>query len=168
MREGGTFPADMAEAIKNRHIWPLSCCVLWPGHQMDLPGSVGIIFRVSEGNVVSVSSSDSGSFTGPDGRDHSLGLPLSPITFEETFNPTRGGYNEWRVLGAEVVGIFVSDPTLIHVKRPIELSSGDVRVSDIGATPVSLEYVLGCFPEHDFFTLGLDELTRIPRSVVEF
>lgn len=37
-RPGSYFPHDLKNAIANNDTWPLSCCVLWPGHQMNLPG----------------------------------------------------------------------------------------------------------------------------------
>src|SRR5688572_21770465 len=73
MRDGGLFPQDMEEAMSNCHNWALSCCVLWPGHSMDLPGSVGIIFSPQHHHVLSVSPSDSGSYMQPDGADGSFG-----------------------------------------------------------------------------------------------
>jgi hypothetical protein len=163
MREGGIFPDDLMAAINNQSSWALSCCVLWPGHQMDLPGSVGIIFKPLESNVLSVSSSDSGSSVGCDGSDQSSGLPLSPATFEQTFYPNINSYNEWRVLGAEVDGLFISNPQDIWVKQKIDFAGHGFVTSDIGATNVSLEYVLECFPHLGVFTLGANGLVPIPR-----
>lgn len=163
MRPDGVFPTDLMDAIKNRGVWPLSCCVLWPGHQMDLPGSVGIIFAPLLDNVLSVSASDSGSHSLPDGSDASAGVRLSAETFEETFYPPICGYNEWRVQGAGVVGIFVSDPSDIQVKQRRKMSSGPVEIEDIFATPVGLDYVFQSFPDHDVYTLGPDGLVRLSR-----
>src|SRR5271165_353936 len=108
MREGGVFPDDLVAAIANKAAWTLSCVVLWPGHAMDLPGSIGVIFRpVSVANVVSVCADDAGAMQFPDGAEDSLGSRLSAETFGQTFAVRRGAYNEWRVKDCDVLGIFV-------------------------------------------------------------
>ena len=57
--EGGVFPDDLQAAITNRNSWALSCCVVWPGHQMDLPGEVGIVLRPTAAEqVLSVAKTD--------------------------------------------------------------------------------------------------------------
>lgn len=164
MREGGVFPDDLVAAINNHCDWTLSCCVLWPGHLMDLPGSVGVIFKPIENNVISVSPSDSGSSSSHDGTDQSFGLPLSPETFEQTFHPNINSYNEWRIRGGEVAGLFISDVRNIWVKQRINLVAGSSEFSEIGATQVTLDYVRQCFPDMEFFTYGASGLMRIPRS----
>ena len=39
------FPDDLKHAITFYQSETRSCCALWPGHKMELPGSVGVIFR---------------------------------------------------------------------------------------------------------------------------
>lgn len=164
MREGGVFPIDLHNAIENRAVWSLSTCVLWPGHNMDLPGSVGIIFRPLEANVNSVSPSDSGSFNGADGSDQSAGVPLSPESFLETFHPPDGGYNEWRVQGADVMGIFISDIERICVKKELKVPFGDRQMTTIGLAVATIDEVRISFPGLEVFTLDAGGLVPINPS----
>ncbi len=164
MRDGGTFPSDLLDAIANRASWPLSCCVLWPGHQMDLPGSVGVIFAPTPDNVISVCSDDAGSFFQPDGTDASAGRPLTAESFEETFNPRINSYNEWRVIGAAVVGIFVSDPQSIHVKQRFPPRPPHLPDEVISSAPVPLEYIFQSFPSLELYTLSSQGLVPIQRN----
>lgn len=100
MREGGVFPTDLTDAIAHRGTWSLSCVVVWPGHTVNLPGSIGVIFRPrSIANVLSVSNDNSGSQQLADGTELSGGQPLSRNTFEQTFQVAPGSYNEWRAQG---------------------------------------------------------------------
>jgi hypothetical protein len=39
------WPEDMRRAIAQKDDFNLSCVVVWPGHSMSLPGSVGVIFK---------------------------------------------------------------------------------------------------------------------------
>lgn len=55
------FPADLQHAISSFQSETRSCCALWPKHGMDLPGSVGVIFKPTFDQVLSVLSDDSGS-----------------------------------------------------------------------------------------------------------
>ena len=78
MGRGVTFPGDLQDAIAHRDRWALSCHVVWPGHSMDLVGSVGVILDVtSTSQVVSINSRDSGSRQLPDGSDVFGGMSLS-------------------------------------------------------------------------------------------
>lgn len=158
------FPEDMRRAIDKRAEFNLSCVVVWPGHGMSLPGSVGVIFKPTCSNVVSAAASDSGSTTLPDGSDASLGLPLSPDTLAATFDVWIGNYNEWRVRGAEVVGIFVADPSNIVVKKEVVLNAGGREFNDVGATSIAMGEVFAAFPHHSIFTMGPESLIEIPRS----
>ena len=157
------FPDDMHRAIAEKDKFNLSCVVVWPGHGMPLPGSVGVIFKPTCANVISAASSDSGSMTLSDGTDGSFGLPLSPEALDATFNVWIGNYNEWRVRGAEVVGIFVADPSSIQVKKEVVLKAGGHEFKDVGATPIAMDEVFAAFPHHSVFTMGPAGLIEIPR-----
>lgn len=157
------FPEDMHRAIDKRADFNLSCVVVWPGHGMPLPGSVGVIFKPTCANVISAASSDSGSMTLSDGTDGSFGLPLSPEALDATFNVWIGNYNEWRVRGAEVVGIFVADPSSIQVKKDVVLNAGGHEFKDVGAIPIAMDEVFAAFPHHSVFTMGPAGLIEIPR-----
>lgn len=165
MREGGVFPADLQAAIANKDDWPLSCSVLWPGHGMELCGSVGVMFTPSVVSVQSVSNTDSGSWANPDGRDQSGGEPLTAESFEKTFEVV-GAYNEWRIRGAIVAGIFVHNLHSILVKKHVSvpgLPDGEILI-DIGATTITLSEVFVAFPALPIFTMAADGLVEVPRS----
>lgn len=55
------FPDDLTHAINNYLCETRSCCALVPGHKMELPGSVGVIFEPDLDHVISVLHDDSGS-----------------------------------------------------------------------------------------------------------
>ena len=77
MREGGVFPSDLQAAIANAERWTLSCCVVWPGHTMDLPGEVGLILLpTATEQILSVANTDSGSSELDCGEEVSGGVPL--------------------------------------------------------------------------------------------
>lgn len=158
------FPEDLRRAIAKRDEFNLSCVVVWPGHGMPLPGSVGVIFKPICANVLSAANSDSGSTMLPDGFDGSGGLPLSPATLASTFDVWIGNYNEWRVRGAEVVGIFVADPSNIEVKMAVVLNAGGHEFKGVGATSIALDEVFAAFPHHSVFTMGPAGLIEIPGS----
>lgn len=158
------WPEDMRRAIAQKDDFNLSCVVVWPGHSMSLPGSVGVIFKPTCATVISAACSDSGSTMLPDGSDGSAGLPLSPETLASTFDAKIGGYNEWRVNGAEVVGIFVADPSNIVVKKDVVLNVDGHEFKDVGATSIALDEVLAAFPDHSVFTMGPAGLIEIPGS----
>ncbi len=164
MRENGVFPTDLQAAIANKDDWPLSCSVLWPGHGMELCGSVGVMFSPSVVSVQSVSNTDSGSWAAPDGRDQSGGEPLTAESFEKTFQVV-GAYNEWRIRGAKVAGIFVHNLRSIWVKKRVSvtgLPDGEILV-EIGVTPIPLSEVFDAFPALQIFTMAADSLVEVPR-----
>ena len=130
---------------------------------MSLPGSVGVIFKPTCAHVISAAGCDSGSTMLPDGSDGSAGLPLTPESLAATFEVAHGGYNEWRVRGADVVGIFVADPMNIQVKKPMQFSAGGEVIETVGATPISIDEVFAEFPTHPVFTLGVAGLVEIGR-----
>ena len=157
------FPEDMQRAIEKRQEFPLSCVVVWPGHGMSLPGSVGVIFKPSFSQVISVSNSDSGSTRLLDGRDGSLGLPLTHESLAATFDVRQGDYNEWRVQGAEVVGIFIGNQANIQVKKHFEIEQYGQKFSGVAPKQVELKDVFAAFPNHSFFTMGPDGLIELLR-----
>jgi hypothetical protein len=145
------FPEDMRRALAMREEINLSCVVIWPGHRMSLPGSVGVIFKPKCANVNSVSNSDAGSMTLADGTDGSLGSPLTQETLTATFDVQPGHYNEWRVRGAEVLGIFVDDPRSISVKKDLVFYVGGEKVITVAADPIGIAEVFSAFPKCSIF-----------------
>lgn len=165
MRYGGIFPLDLQKAIANKDKWPLSCSVLWPGHAMDPCGSVGVMFKPSIASVISLSNQDSGSWTDDDGKDHSDGKPLTAESFKETFELV-SAYNEWRVQGAKVVGIFVHDPRNIVVKESIEipgLPDGEI-LHTIGGVLIPISEVFAAFPHLSVFTMTSQGIVELKRT----
>ena len=157
------FPGDLAQAIANRDKFTLSCSVVWPNHPMDLVGSVGVIFKPRCANVISVSNSDSGSMSMADGSDGSLGVPLTDQSFASTFQPV-GKYNEWRVQGAEVAGIFVANVNSILTKRTVEFDVMGVKQTAVSAEATRLADIFDAFPAQQFFTMSINGLREIFRS----
>jgi hypothetical protein len=154
MRKGVTFPGDIINAIESKNDWSLCCHVVWPGHEMDLVGSVGLIFGVtSTSQVLRVRNADAGSCELPNGSVESLGVPLSKESFDDTFSPA-GAYNEWRVRGADPVGIFVAVPADIYVQKYIVRGEAEHRWEGIGKDPISLDEVASKFPDQDIYTMG--------------
>ncbi len=163
MREGGVFPDDLNNAIQNKDIWPLSCVVVWPNHTLfDLPGSVGVIFEpISVDNVISVFHCDSGSWADEHGDDNSAGVPLSFDSFNTTF-VGNVPYNEWRVKGAKVVGIFVYNPNMIFVKKYQDILCDGVPVfNDITIVKILLNEVIEEFNGFPVYTMGNNGLVRL-------
>lgn len=153
MRDDGIFPDDLINAIANRHIWPLSCSVVWPGHSMDVVGSVGVIFEPTLDSVLCVSNMDAGSYVLPDGTDQSGGVPLTADSLAATFEVV-GTYNEWRLRGAEVAGIFVLNSNNIMVKRPMEFDVNGTKFQTITAQKIELADVFAAFPSMKIYTMG--------------
>ncbi len=164
MRDGGVFPYDLQQAILNKDKWSLSCSVLWPGHSMQPCGSVGVIFQRTVASVLSVSNTDAGSHMGDDGIDRTAGEPLSFDSFAKTFQVT-GAYNEWRVRGASVLGIFVHDIVRLGAKKRLEvpgLPDGGV-LHEIGCTCIDLVEVFDAFPALPVFTIAPAGLVSVSR-----
>lgn len=153
MRADGVFPDDLQAAIRNCADWTLSCCALTPGHTMALPGDVGVIFEIDNPKqIVSVCADDSGSSQTRDGKEQSLGSEPSLSALEESLDVVYGGYNEWRVRGAKVSGIYVENPNSIYAKRKVKFEISGVQHEDISAEPVQIQSLKNSFPNLNIFT----------------
>lgn len=155
------YPLDMQTALSRNGDFALSCTVVWPGHAMKLVGSVGIVFDPTADNVLSVCPEDSGSSSGEDGCDRSAGVSLSTASFESTFGTTVDRYNEWRVRGALVRGMFVADQCSIEVKKPLIIDIEGHRVDAHAPQRISLDEVAVDFPGMPIFTMGQDGPVRL-------
>lgn len=162
MRAGGTFPDDLRDAIANKDCWPLSCCVVWPQHSMALPGDIGVLFAPSVASVISVSSGDAGSMIASDGTDMNLGQPLTDESLASTFCVT-GAYNEWRVRGANVRGIYIARRHSLQAKKQVRLTVYAKEVVTIATEPIELAEVLDAFPGLPVFTHELTALVQVAR-----
>jgi hypothetical protein len=163
MREGGLFPKDLQEAIAHHHKWNLSCCVLWPDHDLDLPGSVGVIFEVrTVTSVISICDGDAGAYQSDGGDEFSGGVPLSEESFESTFGAS-GPYNEWRISGAQVKGIFVNNVHSIQAKKRLTfLVNGELQ-DVIASASIALTDVFDAFPNLPIYTMGPNGLEEVSR-----
>ena len=155
-----TFPNDLHHALFNYEQEVRSCCAIYPGHNMDLPGSVGVIFRPKYSQVLSVCSADSGS-SDCTGHEGSMGVDPEEDAILESLNVPRGMYNEWRILGARSIGIFVSDPQAIEVKQEVALALGMESITEIGSVRISLQAVKEAFPNLLIYTMDDDGLMQL-------
>lgn len=156
------FPYDLIHAIEHFAVETRSCCAIFPDHNLELPGSVGIVFEPLYFQVVSVCQSDSGSsdFGGEEG---SMGIPPNEEAILESLNVPNGSYNEWRIRGATPKGIYISDIKKILAKKATILSFGDEESIEIGCTIISLAQVCEAFPKLPIFTMGMQGLEELPR-----
>ena len=158
MREGVVFPNDLRNAIAHKDCWTLSCCVVWPGHMMELPGEVGLVFLPTAiDQILSVAKTDSGSSQLVCGTELSGGMPLTPETFAETFQVDAGDYNEWRVRGAEPSAIFVVNPNKVWTKQRVTLPSDDLYGGEnVSEVLVPVDQIRAVFPTLRLITMTPD------------
>jgi hypothetical protein len=147
MREGGVFPDDLQAAIAHKDCWALSCCAVWPGHSMQIPGEVGLIFRpTAVDQILSVANSDAGAQQFGSGDELSGGNALTPQSLADSFHVKAGDYNEWRVRGAEVCGIFVAHSAGVNAKTIHKIDDGGIFGDDtIAPSPFSIAEVRAAF-----------------------
>jgi hypothetical protein len=130
---------------------------------MDLIGSIGVLFRPSCANILSVSNTDSGSLTWSDGTEGSLGEQLTVDSFETSFDVADGEYNEWRIQGAAIEGIFVANPASILVKFQTDMGiEGLEKMHSLKI--ISINEVFSTFPDHRIFTMNSHGKVEIFRS----
>ena len=117
---------------------------------MKLVGSVGIIFAPLVKNVLTVDNCDSGSSEYGSG-----GKSLTIDSFHESFQVADGKYNEWRIIGAEVKGIFVSNPNHICTRQVVVIPvEGQECVQTTNAERTALDDIFAAFPDLSVFTMG--------------
>lgn len=133
---------------------------------MDLPGSVGVIYRPRLKNVISVQCADSGS-SYLHGQEGSLGEAPSADSLIRSLNEVNShDYNEWRLLGAPPMGIFVANTSCIHIKKwvtpsvPKELEMIHIE-PELACTLSRLDAVMAAFPKQDIYTLGEQGLVLV-------
>jgi hypothetical protein len=153
------FPSDLNHALETWQSETRSCCALWPGHAMNLPGSVGVIYRPSSSNVLSVLNTDSGS-SYYNGQEGSFGDEPSEDSLTRSLNEVPSHhYNEWRLLGAPPMGIFVADTSQILVKKwvtprvPEGLTLDEIEPILV-CCQIRLDVVMAAFSHYDIYTLG--------------
>jgi len=159
------FPCDLHHAINSFQSEARSCCAIWPGHRMNLPGSVGVIFEPKFEQVCSVLQDDSGS-SDYGRKERSGGVNPSQKTILESLNVVDGRYNEWRVLGAKPIGIFVANTVDICVKKKVTLSCNGEAFEDFPCTSITLKEVFDKFPGMEIFTMGSGGLCPVTANGV--
>jgi hypothetical protein len=155
-----TFPNDLNHALSRYKEETRSCCAIYPCHNMELPGSVGVIFRPKHSHVLSVCSADSGS-SDYAGHEGSMGVSPEEDAIRESLQVTNGMYNEWRILGAAPIGIFVVNPQAIEVKQEVTLALGMECFKEIACVHISLQKVKEAFPNLLVYTMGDDGLNEL-------
>ncbi|MES2281069.1 MAG: hypothetical protein V4542_06620 [Pseudomonadota bacterium] len=163
MGRGLSFPDDMLRAISNTNVWTLSCCALTPGRRIQLPGEVGIVLRPELSNVLSVNNGDAGASTLPDGSELSGGQRPSREAVLKSLDPGLHSYNEWRVFGAKVVGIFVSRVDHVAVKKRLSFDCPIGPEQTIAWVSVPLGVVFDAFPGLPVYEMGTSGLTQLTR-----
>ena len=130
---------------------------------MELPGDVGIILRPTAADqVLSVASTDSGSSELESGEELSGGVPLTAESFEDTFKVAVNDYNEWRIRGAEVVGIFVASANNVRAKALQPIVVDGVTIGEtIAPRPFSITEIRNAFPDLEVITIGPEGLCEL-------
>lgn len=172
-RKDGVFPADLHAAALNSRLWPLSTSVVWPSHNMSLVGSVGLVLHPrSLASIIGVKASDAGYSTNPVGDEQGMGKPLDQDSFDRSFDVASGGYNEWRVQEADVIGVYWEATSgQLHAKKLTILKDLDTGASvsvNIGIHPISVPEVHASFPDLPAYTRLEDQIvaSNIPGSVL--
>jgi hypothetical protein len=164
------FPDDLKHAIiacaagKN-----LCCSVIWPAH-FETFGPVGIVLRpLSIKSVTSICFEDAGSYVDPNfGKREGFGEAISKTSVQATFTNATG-YNEWNVMGAETIGIFVHPhgPWVIASKMKLsEVPGYDPSLIDgeiIGSREVTLPEIIQAFPGLRIYSFANGDLVEARR-----
>ena len=154
------FPDDLLHAISHHKDQTRSCCALWPEHNMELPGSVGVIFKPTIEQLVSVLADDSGS-TDFGGKEISAGEIPTSETLLASSQVRAGCYNEWRVRGAEPIGIFVVDIHNICAKKKLQLHFNGELIDEICCTNIIFQSILEAFPGYPVYTFQSSGLCMV-------
>ena len=132
---------------------------------MALPGSVGVIFKPTLDQVVSVLADDSGS-SDFGGTEMSAGQSPTNETILASLQVPAGRYNEWRVRGAEPIGIFVADVSNICAKKNVQLHLNGESIDEIGCTSITLQSIFDAFPDYPVYTLQPSGLRKVSGNGV--
>lgn len=88
---------------------------------------------------------------------------LTVASFETSFSVSPGNYNEWRVQGAEIEGIFVADPNNIFVKCEVEEGAGEWKTKTNGRKAITMDELFATLPDSRIVTMksqGKGEILR--------
>lgn len=154
------FPDDLNYAIAHFADEERSCCAIYPGYEMNLPGSVGVIFEPAFSNVISVCQCDSGSSAyGSMGQPPSEQTILASLCVQACEEGCK--YNEWRIKGAIPIGIFVSNPLNICVKKKNLCTNVPISFEGIAGESICLADVFTAFPKLPIYSMGSNGLIQL-------
>jgi hypothetical protein len=131
---------------------------------MDLLGEVGLIFELtSVDQVLSVCNTDVGARQFGCGEEMSGGVALTPQSLADSFNVRSNDYNEWRVKGAEVAGVFVAHASGVNAKTVQKIDDGGFYGGDtIAPSPFSIAEVRAAFGALPLITMTANGPMTIP------
>lgn len=112
-----SYPEKLHHVVTTLGEYPLSCCSVGPGHDMTLPGDVGLIIKISATDLLTVSTRDSGAFLDAEGKNIDGGSQPDLDSIRASMTPRPNENNEWRIHGGKVAGLFVRNPSSINVRR---------------------------------------------------
>jgi hypothetical protein len=69
-----------------------------------------------------------------------------------------GAYNEWRVRGGSVKGIFVASPSCSYVKHKKVSGEGEYQTEFVGSEFMQFDAIEAMFPEHNIYTMDSNGL----------
>jgi len=155
------YPNDLRAAISDltnttgRHV---CCSVVWQGNQHTF-GAIGVVIKPRQlSDITEVCPIDGG--TGDDGKG--AGLSLSAETFAETFKNT-ATYNEWVLIGGEIVGVFVSNDQPLQVARNRSIAGLPASVLPTDITPAE---IFADFPGMPVFAISGGKIVKFRNGLV--
>ena len=90
-----------------------------------------------------------------------MGVSPDENAILESLTVTPGMYNEWRIRGAEPIGIFVTNPQAIEVKQEVPFAVGVECFNEIGPVEISLHAVKEAFRNLLVYTMGDNGLNEL-------
>ncbi len=167
---GLLFPDDLKNAINicGKEQKVLSCSLVWPAHAKTF-GAVGIILKPrSTASITSISPADSGTSYNPmTGKRTGGGEAFSQQAVEKTFAKAND-YNEWTVMDADTIGIFVNLRESLMVAQAVsfkDIPGYDSSMPDMGSTvgqvELTLKDVISAFPDLPVYGFQGTEIVKI-------
>jgi hypothetical protein len=165
------FPEDLKHAINACADGENLCCsVIWPDH-IETFGPVGIVLRPRcNRSVTAICFEDAGSYVdSTTGKREGFGDAISKTSVQATFTNATG-YNEWDVMGAETIGIFVHPHGSWEIASKMKVSEipgYDPSLADgeiIGTREVTLPEIIQAFPSLPIYSFANGDLVEIKWS----
>lgn len=162
MSRNPQFPDDLKTVIDSPSSNPLSCCIVWPGHTMSLPGSVGVIIDPASSNIYGMCATDAGTSIN-NGEINSFTKPPSQEVLEEIY-AFSDPYNECVVMNPKVIGIYIDNINHITVRREQILRCDDYIETNIGPVGGCLSDIFDSFEDLSIFTFIDGEIVSLNRQ----